>query len=252
MPERLIIAIDGPAASGKSTTARLLARQLGYAYLDTGAMYRACALQAQRKGVDLGDERAVQSLLQDLDIRIEISGETNSIFLGSEDVTAAIRAPEISALASSISALPPVRHKMVELQRKLAASGGVILDGRDIGTYVFPNADLKFFLIASAEVRANRRWLELKSKGIEADPEQVLRELIQRDKNDSARALAPLSKASDAIEVDTSQMSVAAQVATLHRQVLKRLDIPAVLLAKHSGFCFGVRRAIKLALDASQ
>lgn len=252
MPEKLIIAIDGPAASGKSTTAQLLARQLGYTYLDTGAMYRACALQAQRKGVDIGDERAVQSLLQDLDIRIEITGETNSIFLGSEDVTAAIRAPEISALASSISALPPVRHKMVELQRKLAASGGVILDGRDIGTYVFPNADLKFFLIASADVRAHRRWLELKSKGIEADHEQVLRDLIQRDKNDSARALAPLSKASDAIEVDTSLMSIAAQVATLHRHVLRHLGIPAVLLAKHSGFCFGVRRAIQLALDANQ
>ena len=224
MPERLIIAIDGPAASGKSTTARLLARQLGYAYLDTGAMYRACALQAQRKGVDLGDERAVQSLLQDLDIRIEISGETNSIFLGSEDVTAAIRAPEISALASSISALPPVRHKMVELQRKLAASGGVILDGRDIGSYVLPNAQIKIFLTASIEDRARRRYEELIQNGMKVNYNDVKADIKYRDTNDSSRKVAPLKIPEGAIVIDTTGNTLEQSVRLLTDTIKERLS----------------------------
>lgn len=224
MEERLIIAIDGPAASGKSTTAQRLAQKLGYVYLDTGAMYRACALQAQRLGMDLNDAVAVASLLENLDIRVELSGLHNVILLGGQDVSLAIRSNDISRLASDISALPAVRHKMVELQRKMGARGGVILDGRDIGTFVFPHADLKFFLTASPEVRARRRWLELQKKGISATLPEVLEELLQRDKNDAGRALAPLAKAADAIEVDTSNMTVDDQVETLYAFIRAKME----------------------------
>ncbi len=224
MDKKLIIAIDGPAASGKSTTARHLAQRLGYVYLDTGAMYRACALKAKRGGIDPRDAQAVRAMLEDLDITIEMTDDENVIRLDGEDVSQAIRENDISRLASDISALPDVRYKMVELQRKLGAEGGVILDGRDIGTFVFPYADIKFYLTASQEVRARRRWLELQKKGIEADLENVIRELAERDRNDQARELAPLSKAEDAIEIDTSDMGVQEQVDALHEIVKARME----------------------------
>lgn len=224
MQERLIIAIDGPAASGKSTTARLLARRLGYVYLDTGAMYRACALRAKFGGVDLDDADAVSAMLQKLDIRVETCGEQNVILLDGKDVSEAIRANDISKLSSEISAVPAVRYRMVELQRDMGAQGGVILDGRDIGTFVFPNADIKFFLTAAPEIRARRRWLELQKKGIAKDFAEVLKELEERDRNDAARALAPLAIADDAIVVDTGQISVDEQVDTLHGIILARLE----------------------------
>lgn len=224
MKKRPIIAIDGPAASGKSTTARHLAKLLGFVYLDTGAMYRACALQAERTGTNLSDPEDVREMLEELDIRIELDGEANIILLDGEDVSQAIRANTISKLASDISALPPVRHKMVELQRKIGHKGGVILDGRDIGTYVFPDAEIKFFLTASAEERAKRRWLELYAKGIKKPPAEVLAELQTRDKNDASRELAPLAKAEDAIEIDTTGMSIDQQVAKLHQIIRERMD----------------------------
>jgi len=224
MEHRLIIAIDGPAASGKSTTAQRLALRLGYIYLDTGAMYRACALQAQISGVSLEDEDAVAAMLKDIDVRIETSGEKNVILLGGKDVSEDIRANAISKLSSNISALPAVRYRMVELQRQMGAKGGVILDGRDIGTFVFPDADIKFFLTASPEIRARRRWLELQKKGINKEYDEVLRELEERDRNDAGRALAPLSIAEDAIVIDTGDMSVEEQVDTLHSLVLARLE----------------------------
>lgn len=224
MEKRLIIAIDGPAASGKSTTARLLARRLGYIYLDTGAMYRACALQLLRDGISLEDLPAIEAMLKDLDIRVEISGEENRILLGTEDVSQAIRANEISQLASSVSALPAVRHRMVELQREMASAGGFILDGRDIGTYVFPNADLKIFLTAAPEIRARRRWLELKNKGVEKDLDAILAEIKERDHNDSSRSLAPLAVAEDAIVLDNSQLTIDQQVESLHGLVLQTLE----------------------------
>lgn len=224
MEKRLIIAIDGPAASGKSTTARLLARRLGYVYLDTGAMYRACALQLLRDGISLEDLPAIEAMLKDLDIRVEISGEENRILLGTEDVSQAIRANEISQLASSVFALPAVRHRMVELQREMASAGGFILDGRDIGTYVFPNADLKIFLTAAPEIRAHRRWLELKNKGVEKDLDAILAEIKERDHNDSSRSLAPLAVAEDAIVLDNSQLTIDQQVESLHGLVLQTLE----------------------------
>ncbi|HOZ01234.1 MAG TPA: (d)CMP kinase [Candidatus Syntrophosphaera sp.] len=223
MEKRLIIAIDGPAASGKSTTARRLAQKLGYVYLDTGAMYRACALKAKQTGLALGDEEAVRAMLDKLDIEIKLDGEENVILLDGKDVSGAIRTNDISRLSSDISALPAVRYKMVELQRRLGSRGGVILDGRDIGTFVFPDADIKIFLTATDEIRARRRWLELKHKGVHASLDNVSEELRERDKNDSARELAPLAKAADAIEVDTSAMNVEEQAEAIYGIVKARM-----------------------------
>lgn len=224
MKKGLIIAIDGPAASGKSTTAQLLAEKLGYVYIDTGAMYRACALKAKKMGIDINDEESIRELLDDIDIRIENHNSKNRIYLDGEDVSEDIRADDISALASAISAIPAVRYKMVELQRKMGEKGGVILDGRDIGTFVFPTAEVKFFLTASPEVRAKRRWLELKQKGVNKDFSEVLADLVKRDNNDSQRALAPLKKAEDAIEIDTSNMTIEEQTETLYKIILSRLE----------------------------
>ncbi len=224
MKKGLIIAIDGPAASGKSTTAQLLAQKLGYVYIDTGAMYRACALKAKKMGIDINDEESIRELLDDIDIRIENHNSKNRIYLDGEDVSEDIRADDISALASAISAIPAVRYKMVELQRKMGEKGGVILDGRDIGTFVFPTAEVKFFLTASPEVRAKRRWLELKQKGINKDFSEVLADLVKRDNNDSQRALAPLKKADDAIEVDTSNMTIEEQTDYLYQIICSRME----------------------------
>lgn len=224
MKKGLIIAIDGPAASGKSTTAQLLAEKLGYVYIDTGAMYRACALKAKKMGIDINDEESIRELLDNIDIRIENHNSKNRIFLDGEDVSEDIRADDISALASAISAIPAVRYKMVELQRKMGEKGGVILDGRDIGTFVFPSAEVKFFLTASPEIRAKRRWLELQQKGINKDFSEVLADLVKRDNNDSQRALAPLKKADDAIEVDTSNMTIEEQTDYLYQIIRSRME----------------------------
>ena len=224
MKKGFIIAIDGPAASGKSTTAQLLAEKLGYVYIDTGAMYRACALKAKKMGIDINDEESIRELLDDIDIRIENHNSKNRIYLDGEDVSEDIRADDISALASAISAIPAVRYKMVELQRKMGEKGGVILDGRDIGTFVFPTAEVKFFLTANPEVRAKRRWLELQQKGINKDFSEVLADLVKRDNNDSQRALAPLKKADDAIEVDTSNMTIEEQTDYLYQIIRSRME----------------------------
>lgn len=224
MKKGLIIAIDGPAASGKSTTAQFLAEKLGYVYIDTGAMYRACALKAKKMGIDINDEESIRELLDNIDIRIENHHSKNRIFLDGEDVSEDIRADDISALASAISAIPAVRYKMVELQRKMGEKGGVILDGRDIGTFVFPSAEVKFFLTASPEIRAKRRWLELQQKGINKDFSEVLADLVKRDNNDSQRALAPLKKADDAIEVDTSNMTIEEQTDYLYQIIRSRME----------------------------
>jgi len=224
----LIIAIDGPAASGKSTTAKLLANRLGYVYLDSGAMYRACALAALQAGVAHEDTDNMDKLLESIDIRIQYSPQGNKVLLNDIDVTKRIREEDISRLSSDISTLGPVREKMVALQRKMGEEGGVIMDGRDIGTVVFPHADLKFFMIATAEERARRRCEELRQKGIEADYEVVLAELKQRDLQDSTRALAPLKPAEDSIQIDTTDLSIEQQVDLLHQYVLGKLGTAGV------------------------
>lgn len=222
MSKKFIIAIDGPAASGKSTTAQLLASRLGYVYLDTGAMYRACALKAMRYAISLDDLPAVENMLRDLNLRVEIGAGKNRIILDGEDVSELIRGHEISALASAISALPMVRYRMVELQREIAKDGGYILDGRDIGTFVFPNADIKFYLEAAVEERAKRRLAELVAKGVTPDYATVLNDLIARDRNDQSRSLAPLCKASDAIVIDTTELSIDQQVDALYQIVVQK------------------------------
>lgn len=223
--KKLIIAIDGPAASGKSTTAKLLAKRLGYVYLDSGAMYRACALAALEAGIEHSDVEKLDKLLEKIDIRIKYSPEGNKVLLYNIDVTKRIREEDISRLSSDISILRPVREKMVALQRQMGEAGGVIMDGRDIGTVVFPHADLKFFMIASAEARAQRRCDELAGKGLSSCYQTVLKEMQERDKQDSTRALAPLKPAEDAIPVDTTTLSIEEQVDLLFSYIEAKLQV---------------------------
>lgn len=203
------IAIDGPSAAGKSTIAKLVAKALTIEYIDTGAMYRAVAYKMQREGIDLKDREAIKDMLGKTEIDFS-GGET---FLDGEKISDQIRTPSLSKLASDASALPEVREKLVASQRSMGGAKSVIMDGRDIGTNVFPNAEYKFFLTASVSERARRRWLELKEKGQEVDLATVEEDLATRDYNDSHRALNPLKKAEDAIEVDTTAMT-ASEVST--------------------------------------
>ncbi len=182
-------------------------------------MYRACALYASLHGIAVDDIAAIEKMLADVDITIEPTEDGNRILLNGLDVTDRIRSAEISGMASAISALPPVRHKMVQLQRDIAGRGGFVLDGRDIGTYVFPNAQVKFFLVADAKERARRRLLELSARGVSTDQNTVLSDLLERDKNDQGRALAPLVAAPDAIPIDTTNLSIEDQVDLLFSHV---------------------------------
>ncbi len=221
MKKELIIAIDGPAASGKSTTAKLLAKKLKYVYIDTGAMYRACALDALNNNVSLKDLKKLRKLIDKIDIQIKYSDEGNKIYLHGKDVSKRIREADISKMSSEIAVIDFVRTKMVDLQRKMGENGGIIMDGRDIGTVVFPNADYKFFMIADVDKRAKRRLKELKEKGIDTDFDTVKKELIWRDKNDSSRKISPLKKAKDAIEIDTSDMTIQEQVDAIYKIIEK-------------------------------
>jgi cytidylate kinase len=211
-PTRLVVAIDGPAGAGKSTVAKMLAERLGYSLLDTGAIYRTLALLARREGIDWADGPAVAGLARDLDIRFAFEAGTNHVFLRGADISREIRTPEISDGASRVSALPEVRGALLDLQRRLGAAGGVVVEGRDIGTVVFPRAPAKFFLTATAEERARRRVVELRAAGREVDLAQTLAELVARDHRDSTRAVAPLRCADDAVEIDCSAMSPQAVV----------------------------------------
>ena len=201
------IAIDGPSGAGKSTIARTAAKRFGFIYVDTGAIYRTVGLAAYRGGIDRRDASAVEALLPQLEIamRYTDAGEQH-MYLNGEDVTALIREPEISICASDVAALPAVRAFLMELQRRMARENSVIMDGRDIGTVVLPDAEVKIFLTASAEARARRRLLELEQKGMKQSFDEVLRDIEYRDEQDSHRAAAPLKKAEDAIVVDTSEL----------------------------------------------
>lgn len=202
------VAIDGPAGAGKSTISKQLAEQLGFVYIDTGAMYRAAALFCLEKGIDIcKNVPAVLSVLDDIEIDLQQSDRLH-IFLNGRDVSDEIRTNEVSMGASNIALIPQVRIKLVELQREIASQQNVVMDGRDIGTYVLPNATVKIFLTASPEVRAKRRHLELAEKGTVCDFETVLSELKARDKNDSEREFAPLKQADDAILLDTSELTL--------------------------------------------
>jgi CMP/dCMP kinase len=206
LPTGLIVAIDGPAGAGKSTAARLLAARLGYALLDTGAIYRTMALRARQRGIAWEDGPAVAALADELELAFRLVGATNHVFANGEDVTAAIRTPEISDGASRVSALPEVRAALLGLQRRIGAAGGVVVEGRDIGTVVFPNAQAKFFLTATADERARRRVAELQAAGRPADLAQTKADILARDDRDSNRATAPLRRAPDAVEIDSSAL----------------------------------------------
>lgn len=209
MTKHRSIAIDGPSGAGKSTLARALAKALGYLYVDTGAIYRTVGLQASRTGVDPEDRDGVVALLPGLDIRLGYGEDgVQRMFLNGEDVSQAIRQHEISRYASSVSALPEVRAFLLDRQRQLAAEHDVVMDGRDIGTVVLPQADVKIFLTAAPEARARRRWLELQQRGDETDYETVLRDVIDRDEKDTNRATAPLRQAEDAVLADTTQLDL--------------------------------------------
>ena len=216
------IAIDGPAGAGKSSVARAVAAELNAMYLDTGAMYRAFGLHMLRKGAT-NDARAIVAALEDVDITVEFVDGAQHIFIGNEDVTDAIREPEVSMAASDVSAVPEVRERMVALQRKIAEGHDVIMDGRDIGTKVLPNATLKIFMTASAEERARRRCLELAQKGRPEPYDKVLQEMKDRDYQDTHRAASPLCAAKDAVTVDTSDMSFDETVAEIKRLALKAI-----------------------------
>ncbi|PWL75167.1 MAG: (d)CMP kinase [Clostridiales bacterium] len=219
------IAIDGPSGAGKSTMARKLAADFGFIYVDTGAIYRTVGLAAYRTGIDRHDEPAVKALLPKLSIemRYNEAGEQR-MFLDGEDVSEAIRTPEISICASDVSSLPAVRSFLLEMQRKLAREHNVVMDGRDIGTVVLPDADLKIFLTASAEQRAKRRMLELEAKGVDASFDEVLKDIEYRDDQDTKRAAAPLRAAEDAVRVDTSSLNFEESAAVLAGLVIDRLS----------------------------
>lgn len=202
------IAIDGPAGAGKSTIAKLIASEKGYIYLDTGAMYRALAVYALKNGVDPLDEKAVDKLVVGVDMDIKYIDGIQHIIVCGEDVTFQIRENHVSKAASDISAHPSVRIKLVELQREFAKTHDVVLDGRDIGTFVLPDTPYKFYLTASAEVRAERRVKDLAERGQTVDFKTVLEEIKQRDYNDSHRQFAPLRQADDAVFIDSSEMSI--------------------------------------------
>ena len=211
----LNIALDGPAGSGKSTVAKAIADKLDILYLDTGAMYRACALECLKRGVSVKDEPKVAETVDNIDLEIKYEDGKQVTVLDGEDVSLKIRKPEISMLASDVSAHKCVRLKMVEMQRKIAANMDCVLDGREIGSFVLPNAKYKFFVTAKPEIRAERRYKELIARGNDVNYGELLSEIKQRDYNDSHREFAPLVRTEDAVYVDTSDMTIDKVVDTI-------------------------------------
>ncbi|HEY6872039.1 MAG TPA: (d)CMP kinase [Geobacteraceae bacterium] len=222
-PKGLIVAIDGPSGAGKSTITRLLSQRLGYLHIDTGAMYRAVALAVKRAGVSADDEEALARLCQGVEIGFVRTDGCCRVLLNGEDVSAAIRTPDISMLTSRVSAKKPVRDIMVRLQQELGRDGGVVLEGRDIGTVVFPDADVKFYLSASAQERGKRRYLELKAKGEDVSLERTIAEVEQRDRQDAQREHAPLRRADDALDVDSTGLSIEEVLALMEEKIKERL-----------------------------
>ena len=215
----IVVAIDGAAASGKSTTARLVANSLGFNYLDTGAMYRAAALAAKISNADTDDENSVVSTVEMSNLKVECSSTDMKIFIDGEEVSEQIRTDAVSELTSIISAFPNVRKLMVKMQRALVTGKNFVVEGRDIGTVVFPDAEFKFFLTASAEERAKRRFEETNSNQNSTTIEEVENEMKKRDLRDSTRATSPLKKAEDAVELDTTEMTIDEQVKHLTRVI---------------------------------
>ena len=222
MTKRYVVTVDGPAGSGKSTVSRLLARRLSYVYLDTGALYRAIALKISAAGLATADRAGIAALCGETDIALAERDGATRILLDGRDVTELIRTPEISMLASTVSALPEVRQRLLAVQREAAFAGGVVAEGRDMGTVVFPGAEVKFFLTAGAEERARRRWLELRQRGHEVGLDEVLRDVVLRDRQDSEREIAPLRPSEDGVLVDSTGKSIEDVVEEMFKAVKTR------------------------------
>lgn len=217
--KEFIVTVDGPAGSGKSTIAKIIAKKYGFTYLDTGAMYRMIALYALENSIDLQDSKAIETMLKNT--KLDIVG--NQFFLNGKDVSDEIRTPRVSAIVSPVSAIKEVRVKFVDLQREISKGKSVILDGRDIGTVVFPSGDVKIYLVASPEERAKRRLKEYEEKGVEADYESVLASIKERDFIDSTRKESPLKKAEDAHEIDSSTMSIDEVVEVISKYIDEKI-----------------------------
>lgn len=216
------IAIDGPAGAGKSTIARKAAEKLGFIYVDTGAMYRAMALYLLRKGIDRNDEKAIEAACREMEISLQYCDNVQQVLLNGENVSGLIRTEEVSSMTSSISVYGPVRRKLLELQRELARTRNVIMDGRDIGTCVLPDAQTKIYLTASSHVRALRRFKELEEKGQMCNLEEIEQDIIERDYRDMHRDIAPLKQAADALVIDSSQMTIGQVVEAILESAGKR------------------------------
>ena len=212
--KQLVVAIDGPAGAGKSTVAKLAAKELGYTYIDTGAMYRAVAWKTLAERQPVTDALSLDDV-KDIDVRLSYDGGVTHVFVDGQEITGEIRTPEVSHIVSQVAALGPVREKMVDLQRKMATDGGVLMDGRDIATHVLPDADVKIFLTASIEERAQRRWKEMKEKGYDMSLEELQKDIAARDKADSEREISPLVQADDATLLDTTGLSIDEVVARI-------------------------------------
>ncbi|MBQ2756157.1 MAG: (d)CMP kinase [Oscillospiraceae bacterium] len=221
----LSIAIDGPSGAGKSTISRLVSQKIGFIYVDTGALYRTIALYMLENGIDTADGDAVTANLGSISIETKHIDGMQRMFLNGRDVSDDIRRPELSLLASAVSAIPSVRAFLLETQRDFARKNNVIMDGRDIGTTVLPDADLKIYLTATAEDRANRRYLEQKEKGFDVDYDSILADINKRDYNDSHRAVSPLTKAPDAVLVDTTGNELEKSIRILHELIISELKL---------------------------
>lgn len=219
----MIIAIDGPAASGKSTTAKLLAEKMNLLYIDTGAMYRAVALYLKENNIQTDDFLSLEASLERINLNFQVTDKTNHIIMNNVNVSDKIRTPEITKLSSEIAKIRIIRQKMVEMQRALAKDHNVILEGRDIGTVVFPDAQFKFFLQATLDARSTRRFDEAKKLGQVVDFDEIKQDLIWRDLNDSQREEAPLKKPTDAVELDTTNMTIDGQVNFILNYIRRRI-----------------------------
>ncbi|NOQ52672.1 MAG: (d)CMP kinase [Desulfuromonadaceae bacterium] len=222
MRKELIVAIDGPSGAGKSTLSKALARKTGYINIDTGAMYRSVALLADRQRVDVADEEALRQLCSNLRIEFVRDAEQERVIVNGEDVSMAIRTPEVSLLTTKVAASRVVREAMVDLQRRMGQTGGVVLEGRDIGTVVFPQAEVKFFLSATVEERGRRRYEELLAKGMAVDLQQTIIEIKARDAADSAREHGPLRRADDAADIDSTKLTIDEVLAEMLKIIAER------------------------------
>ena len=222
--KKINIAIDGPASSGKSTVAKIIANDLGFIYTDTGAMYRSITYLALKSGCSLEDEAAIAALIDQYPITFEPTEHGQEVFAGGEQVTEAIRQPEVTNAVSKVSAYPAIREKLVQQQQMIAKDGGVVMDGRDIGTAVLPQAEVKIFLVASVEERAQRRFKENQQKGIGTDYETLKEEIQQRDYLDSHREVSPLKQATDAVRIDTSGLTIEQGVEAIKKTIQEKIN----------------------------